>query len=213
MKHLVIDSGATKADWKLIDGAECAATIHTSGINPLFQGGAELLEILSNEVLPKIGNDVSKISFYAAGIVGDEQKQSVASVFAKVFPDAAVEAESDLVAAARAICGNQPGIACIVGTGSNTCCWDGSRIVKNVRAGGFILGDEFSGAYLGKRLLGDYIKGLVPRALENELQKRYGLSYETIVRNVYKSVAPGRYLASFAPFIKEFENHPYCKSL
>ena len=166
-------------------------------------------------MLPKLGDRpaVSQIRFYGAGIVSDEVAGKVCDALREVFPDAACEAASDLLAAARALCGNKPGIACILGTGSNSCFYDGEKIVSNVRAGGFILGDEASGAWFGRQLLSDFIKGLLPQNLTDELVRRYGIDYPTIVQKVYREPLPSRYLASFAPFIEQYSNHPYIKNL
>ncbi len=122
-------------------------------------------------------------------------------------------AASDLLAAARALCGHSQGIACIMGTGGNTCFYDGENIVDNVKAGGFILGDEGSGGNLGKRLVSDFIKGLLPKHIEAEFVKRYDLDYMKIVERVYKQPMPNRFLASFCPFINEFRDDSHIKGI
>ena len=133
--------------------------------------------------------------------------------FKKVFPESETFAASDVLAAARALCGHNPGIACIMGTGSNSCFYDGENIAKNVRAGGFILGDEASGGVLGKKLISDFIKGLLPAHIQAEFDKRYDLDYMKVVEKVYKQPMPSRFLASFAPFINEFIADPYMENL
>lgn len=211
MIQLIAESGATNTSWRLIgDGAP--RSLSTKGLNPMQLGTEEIDKVIAEEVAPFAGASVDKIWFYGAGAVGEGCKMLEESL-AKALPVAQISVESDLLAACRALFGDKPGIACVIGTGSNCCFWDGSAIIAATRAGGYILGDEGSGANMGKMLLGDYVKGLLPAALEKELTKRYGLSYETIVQKVYRESAPSRYLASFSPFIAEHRNHPYIKAL
>ncbi len=211
MIQLIAESGATNTSWRLIgDGA--IKSLATKGLNPMQLAPGEIHDILAAELVPFAGATVEKIWFYGAGAVGEGCK-TLEEALAKAFPSAQISVESDLLAACRALFGDKPGIACIIGTGSNCCFWDGSAITAATRAGGYILGDEGSGANMGRMLLGDYVKGLIPAALEKELTKRYGLSYETIVQKVYRESAPARYLASFSPFIAEHRNHPYIKAL
>ena len=214
MQILIADSGSTGVDWRLI-GEGTSVSASTQGINPVFMDRDAMVRVLREELLPKLGDRpaVSQIRFYGAGIVSDEVAGKVCDALREVFPDAACEAASDLLAATRALCGNKPGIACILGTGSNSCFYDGEKIVSNVRAGGFILGDEASGAWFGRQLLSDFIKGLLPQNLSDELVRRYGIDYPTIVQKVYREPLPSRYLASFAPFIEQYSNHPYIKNL
>ena len=211
---LIADSGSTGVDWRLI-GEGTTVTATTQGINPVFMDRDAMIRVLREELLPQLGEQqpIARICFYGAGIVSEEVSFRVCDALQEVFPDATGEAASDLLAAARALCGTKPGIACILGTGSNSCFYDGAQIVSNVRAGGFILGDEASGAWFGKQLLSDYVKGLLPQNLTDELVRRFGIDYPTIVQKVYREPLPSRYLASFAPFIEEHGNHPYIKNL
>jgi N-acetylglucosamine kinase-like BadF-type ATPase len=156
-------------------------------------------------------DSVESLHVYVAGAVTNEIEANLKSLFAEYFPSADVEIQTDLVAAARAACGHAPGVAAILGTGSNSCQWDGEKIVKKVAAGGFILGDEGSAAALGKLFLADYIKGLVPAEIAEDFASRYPSDYATIVANVYRSQAPSAYLGGFAPFIMEYYSHPYIK--
>jgi len=211
MKQLIADSGASNTEWRLIDGGE-VKSITTEGVSPVYAKPAQIKKILKKEVLPVAGTDVEKIWFYGAGVVGD-LKDTLAACFAELFPSAEVAVESDMLAACRALFGDQAGIACILGTGSNCCFWDGKSMTATAHAGGFILGDEGSGAYMGKRLISDYIKGLLPDALVRELDKQYKLSYEEIVKKVYREEAPSRFLAGFSLFIAEHRNHPYMRTL
>ncbi|MBR3449897.1 MAG: ATPase [Bacteroidales bacterium] len=211
--QLIADSGSTKVSWRAILDDGSVRAIETVGINPVFMEDAEIESILTEKLVPEIGTKVDAIFFYGAGMVGGEISAKLERCFGKVFPGSTCEAASDVLAAARALCGHKPGIACILGTGSNSCFYDGEGIAENVRAGGFILGDEASGAYLGKRLISDFIKGLLPAPVENAFKKRYGLDYMTIVQKVYREPMPSRFLASFSPFIAEFRNHPHIANL
>ena len=211
MIQLIADSGATNTEWRVI-GAGNVGGVKTVGVSPLYIKPAQIKKILKKEVLPVAGADVDKIWFYGAGVVGD-LKDTLAECLAEVFPGAEIAVESDMLAACRALFGDNAGIACILGTGSNCCWWDGKNMTSTAKAGGFILGDEGSGAHMGKMFISDYIKGLVPVALGREFDKRYNLTYADIVSKVYREEAPSRFLASFSPFISEHQNHPYMKNL
>ena len=211
--HLIADSGSTKVDWRAIKDDGSIVEISTEGINPVFITPEEIVKILSQKLLPVIGPGVKNVYFYGAGVVSPQLIATLSESFKKVFPERETFAASDVLAAARALCGHNPGIACIMGTGSNSCFYDGENIAKNVRAGGFILGDEASGGVLGKKLISDFIKGLLPAHIQAEFDKRYDLDYMKVVEKVYKQPMPSRFLASFAPFINEFIADPYMENL
>ena len=211
--QLIADSGSTKVDWRAIAEDGSVIEISTEGINPVFQTREQILDIFNTKLVPVLGNGVKEIYFYGAGVVSPEVCGALSGYFKEVFPESECFAASDVLAAARALCGHKPGIACILGTGSNSCMYDGKDIVKNVRAGGFILGDEASGGYLGKRLISDFIKGLLPKEIEDVFVERYGLDYMAIVQKVYRESLPSRFLASFSPFLNEFKEHPYIHNL
>lgn len=156
-----------------------------------------------HDALSQLGADrggVEEVHFYAAGMLESELE--------RFFPGARVECASDLLAAARAVCGHCSGIAAILGTGSNSCFFDGERIVKNVHSSGFILGDEGGGAALGRLFMSDFLKGLVPEPLASEFASSFEVDYLTVVRNVYQSPAPAAYLGSFAPWILQRASAP-----
>ena len=156
----------------------------------------------------------AEIYLYMAGIPSDELKEAIYATFQQYFPVACLETYSDLMGAARAACGHQSGIAAIIGTGSNSCMYDGKEITKRVYSCGFILGDEGSAATLGKLFIADFLKGLIPSEIASEFSSRYPSDYATIVANVYKSEgSPSGYLGSFAPFILEHYDNPYIKEL
>lgn len=213
MAYLIADSGATKTDWRVIDGGRETASFASKGINLALMDEEQINVILKEDVAPAVDRKIEKIWFYGAGVTGRDVEDMFAKCLAPFFPDAVLEASSDVKGACLALFGNEPGIACIIGTGSACCMWDGQSIKRATPAGGFILGDEGSGAYLGRKLVSDYIKGLLPAALDKEFRKRYGLTYPEIVRKVYKEPAPSRFLAGFSLFLAEFRNHPYVKNL
>lgn len=146
-------------------------------------------------------DEVSEIWLYAAGAVSEDMTGEITRDFRIFFRNAEVKVCSDMLGAARAVCGDEPGIVGILGTGSNSCLYDGKQIAIQGLGGGFVLGDEGSGAWVGKRLLSDFIRGLLPSEMDAALHRGYALDYPTIVDKVYRSGTPGRYLASFFPFV------------
>lgn len=215
MIRLIAESGATKTDWRLTEGKETILSLQSGGINPAVMGTESVNRILWDVKNRLGGDEPEEIFFYGAGVIGKE----FAGTLKGFFPSARIECESDLVGACRALFGDDPGIAVILGTGSNSCEWDGSRIIRHIGCGGFILGDEGSASHLGKLLLSDYVKGLVPKGLSDELSSwysdKYGetLDYPAIVRRVYRGETPSAWVASFAPFITERIGSPYPKGL
>lgn len=202
---LIADSGSTKTDWCLIDDHGRKKDVSTQGINPFYQSDDEIKHILSDELRPSMdatARSVKHVFFYGAGL-RPEMRPRVSEVVASVFREATVEAESDLLGAARALFGSEPGIACILGTGSNSGLYDGAHIVKNTPPLGFILGDEGSGATLGRLFAGSLCKGLMPQGL---LEEYLDFSHQTVadvIQRVYRSPLPNRYLAGMSTFIHE----------
>jgi N-acetylglucosamine kinase-like BadF-type ATPase len=209
---IIADSGSTKVDWRIVSDFATQKAVQTPGINPVYIPKDEIVRTLRESIADAGGADADKVFFYGAGVLG-ESYNTLMDCLHEVFPKAECHAESDIVAAARALFGDQPGIAAILGTGSNSCYYDGKIVLKSVHAGGFIIGDEGSGADMGKRLVSDYIKGLVPKTIEKEFRTRYQLDYPTIVQKVYREPMPSRFLASFSTFIEEFRHHPYMDRL
>ncbi len=203
---LIADSGTTKTDWRAIDSNGNASVIATEGINPVFQTPEKLDDVLSNALKPKLGDSVvSKIFFYSAGVAASQEAtDALTNAFKKNFSDCDFFIETDKLASARALCGHKEGVACIMGTGSNSCFYDGEKIASDNVGGGFILGDEGGGASLGKRLISDFIRGILPEEVSTALKEEYKLDYFTIIDNVYKRPMPNRWLASFSPFIERF---------
>ncbi len=214
---LIIESGATKSDWRLIDdrGVQVAREL-AGGMNVSTMEMSEIEEILNDtgrKIKQAASEAVSAVHFYTAGVRTESADERLKKILGGLFEGAEIELQTDLVAAARAVCGKKPGIAVILGTGSNSCQWDGSQIARKVCSGGFILGDEGSAATLGKLFIADLLKGLIPASIAADFASRYDATYAGIVENVYCSQAPSAYLGSLAPFIMEHYNDPYIKSL
>jgi N-acetylglucosamine kinase-like BadF-type ATPase len=203
LKRLIADSGATKTDWCLIKGNEILKHYSGKGISPVFQTEDQISNEIHNNVFPEFKEwNISKIHFYGSGCIA-ENIPIVKSAIFKIFPIETIEVYSDLIAAAHSLCGHKPGIACILGTGSNSCEWDGNRIINQISPLGFILGDEGSGAYIGKKLIGDALKNQLTPGLKELLLDEYELTPSIIIDKVYRQPFPSRFLASLSPFISK----------
>lgn len=196
---LIAESGSTNTDWCLLNASH-RLFFRTRGINPFMESAEDIAKMIQLELLPHLQFPPISICFYGAGCV-HQGKENVRNALNQVFRDVAVDVESDLLAAARALCGYQPGIACILGTGSNSCYFDGNQIVSNVSPMGFIIGDEGSGAVLGKRFVGSLLKKQFSDELKEQFLAEYQLTPAMIIERVYRQPYPNRFLASFAPFI------------
>ncbi|MEI8074453.1 MAG: N-acetylglucosamine kinase [Bacteroidota bacterium] len=204
---LIADSGATKCEWCLIDGGK-KKKIMTVGISPYFLNADQIEQLLLKRLVPKLRDIVvEEVHFYGTGLSNKNNALILKTVLKKVFRKAKIAVETDLTAAARALCGRQKGIACILGTGSNSCFYDGRKITKNSPGIGYILGDEGSGAYLGKKVIQYYLYQTFDEELMVSFQKRFLLDPIEILENVYKKPLANRYLASFAIFLAENRGH------
>lgn len=201
MNILIADSGSTKTDWSLIDGqGQVVMTCKTQGINPIHMQDAEVLQILKSELI--LRESPQEVYFYGSGVT-EAMKSRMNSLLQQAFPGAKVEAEGDMIGAARALFGNKPGIACILGTGANSCLYDGQRMVMNTPPLGYILGDEGSGAVLGKLFLNGIFKGTISSVIQKKFLDWSGLDYPTIINKVYREPLANRFLASLCPFISQ----------
>ena len=207
---LIADSGSTKTAWKLLGNAGQVKNIKTPGINPFFRTEEDIFQELSQLLLPETGTGIQEIYFYGAGIINAEKGDIIQRALNRIYPEASVETHSDVLGAARALFGNQPGIACILGTGSNACLYDGTQITQGISPLGFILGDEGSGAVMGRKLLGDYFKEMMPIRLREEFAKQFNLTREEALNRVYRTEKPNQFLAQFVPFLSEHANSAYC---
>lgn len=201
MNILIADSGSTKTDWALVtEQADVVMTCKTQGINPYHLQDDEILHVLQNELI--LPESPSEVYFYGSGVT-EAMQPRMNQLLHQAFPHAKVEAQSDMIGAARALFGDQPGIACILGTGANSCLYDGKQMVMNTPPLGYILGDEGSGAVLGKHFLNGIFKGTLPASLKEKYLQWSGLDYATIISKVYREPLANRYLASICPFISE----------
>ncbi len=201
---LIADSGSTKTDWCLTASEAVSQRMSTQGVNPFFQTDEQICGILHDELLPQILSSsvglISEVHFYGAGI-RPEMRERMKGILNEAFPKAKIEVESDLLGAARALFGHGEGIACILGTGSNSGLYDGQTIIANTPPLGFILGDEGSGAVLGKLFLGSLCKGLMPNGLLEEYLTETQQEISDVIQAVYRQPLPNRYLARTSRFI------------
>ena len=204
---LIADSGATKCEWcLLINGKK--KTILTQGISPYFLNSQQIVELLQKDLLPKLkGVEVEELYFYGTGLSNPNNTKIIKIALKKLFPSAKIETNTDLLAAARALCGNNKGIACILGTGSNSCFYNGKKVLKNSPGLGYILGDEGSGAYLGKKVVQYYLYNTFDADLMSRFDAKFTTTAVEILENVYKKPMANRYLASFAIFLAENRGH------
>ena len=204
---LIADSGATKAEWCLLNGTH-KRIIFTQGISPYFLNAGQIHTLLLKELCPKLKKTrIDEVFYYGTGCANPENARMVKRAIEKTLPGSNVEVTHDLMAAARAVCGDQKGIAGILGTGSNSCYYNGKRIVKNSPGLGYVLGDEGSGAYLGKKVLQYYLYETFDEELKSKFDAKYKTNAIEILENVYKEPLPNRYLAGFAIFLAENRGH------
>lgn len=206
---LIADCGSTKIDWCVIDGSNVVKQIFTGGMNAIMLTEEEMADRISKELMPEMnGIKIDAVYFYGAGCISEDVCKNVRNAIKANIPAPHIEVATDLLAAARALCGKEPGIACIMGTGSNSCYYDGKKIVDNVSPLGYILGDEGSGAVLGKLLVGDVLKKQIPEEVCEKFLSKYELDRLTIIKRVYKEPFANRFLASLAPFLLDNIEEP-----
>jgi glucosamine kinase len=208
MVKLIADSGATKCEWCLLYNGK-KKTILTQGISPYFLNEQQIVELLQKELLKKLPKEivVEQVFYYGTGLSNANNVTIVKKALKKIFPTAKIDANHDLLAAARALCGHTKGVACILGTGSNSCSYNGKKILKNSPGLGYVLGDEGSGAYLGKKVIQYYLYGTFDEELNTLFTKRFQVTKNDILNSVYKQPLANRYLASYAIFLAENRGH------
>ncbi len=209
---LAVDSGSTKTDWGFFNTVYDLKAVKTQGINPCHQSEDDIRGIIRNELLPTIQDidlaAVSEVFYYGAGCATESICTQMAALLKEFFPNATITVDSDMLGAARALCGRAEGVACVLGTGSNSCLYNGKTIEDQVPSLGYILGDEGSSAALGRRLIGDCLKRQLPETVSREFMERYSLTKESIIESVYRKPLPNRFIASFAPFVYEKRTVP-----
>ncbi len=211
---LIADGGSTKTDWRLIKEGREYKQVQTPGFNPYLVGSEEIEALLWKELQPYIDNNaISAVYYYGAGCSTPVKNMIVENAFEKIFPNARIHISHDLLAASHALCGDKEGIAAILGTGSNSCFYDGKDIVDGIFSLGYFFGDEGSGAYLGKQLLIAYLHKELPEEVEKRFKEEYTMSLESILDAVYTKPAPSRFLASFSRFINNNRDLPYIHNM
>jgi len=203
---LIADSGATKTEWCVINGNKKTIFI-TQGMSPYFITAEQMQNIIKEELHPKLKQKIDEVHYYGTGCANADNAKSVKQVFKNIFPEANISIDHDLMAAAKALCGKEKGIACILGSGSNSCYYDGKKIIKNSPGLGYILGDEGSGAYLGKKVIQYYLYNTFDEDLMARFDARFVTNKTEILNAVYKKPLPNRYLATFAIFLAENRGH------
>lgn len=204
---LIVDSGSTKTDWCFAESSDVYVLVHTDGINPVVQSYDEMLSVVQEQMLPRAKQQsldlasLDEVYFYGAGCTSELRSVVEKALHVVVGEKPSVFVDSDLLAAARALCGTDSGIACILGTGSNSCYYDGEEIKEHTPALGYILGDEGSGAVLGRNFINGILKGTLSQNLRDEFLEEYQTSQADIIDKVYHSATPNRFLASLSKFI------------
>ncbi len=204
---LIADSGSTKAEWCLLNG-NTKKTFLTQGLSPYFLSAEQITHIIERELQPRLKNiEPDEIYFYGTGCSNAENIRLVKKAIQKIFVEAKIAVDHDLMGAARALCGNKKGVACILGTGSNSCYYNGKKIIKNSPGLGYVLGDEGSGAYLGKKVIQYFLYNTFDADLMDRFRAKFNTNSDEILAAVYKKPLPNRYLASYAIFLAENRGH------
>ena len=210
---LIAVSGSTRTEWALVEDNHLVQRVFTEGLNPFFQTRREISRSVRLG-LPEsfFKKKLDQVYYYGAGCSSYEKKNILGASLVAQFKTP-IQVESDLLAAARGLFKCEAGIACILGTGSNSCFYDGKIIVKNVKAAGYILGDEGSGAVLGKLFLADLLKGLAPKELANEFHEKFRISVNDVMESVYNLPFPNRFLGTIAYFLGDYMDNEYVYNL
>jgi len=210
---LIADSGSTKTHWRLIDNQGAIEQAHTPGFNPYYQDATELAEHINGSILKEYGDQIHHTYFYGAGCNKIEVTDPLKIVLQKIFTLSEIEIYSDLMGVARGLCGKEPGVACILGTGSNSCLYDGNKITQNIPPYGTWLGDEGSASYLGKQLVIAFLNDELPEELKASFNKRYPRLEDEVLENVYRKPYPNRYLGQFSKFLFHHIKTPWVHQL
>lgn len=210
---IIADSGSSKIDWRLLSSDGRVGQAQSPGFNPYYEPIGHLQKTIADILAPQVKESVSKIFFYGTGVSSEKNQELIRNTFLQYFPGASIEIQWDLLAAARALCGHEKGIACILGTGSNSCLYDGTAITDQVANLGWILADEGSGTTLGKKILFDYLRKRMPDTLARQFAARYPFTREEFLEKVYQQEKPSTFLATFSKFIFHHLKEPYCYKL
>ncbi|MBP1612788.1 MAG: hypothetical protein H6Q13_236 [Bacteroidetes bacterium] len=210
---LIAESGSTRTEWALIEDNHLIQRVFTEGLNPFFQTRREISRSVRLGLPePFFRKKLEQVYFYGAGCSSNEKKNILGASLVAQFKTP-IQVESDLLAAARGLFKDEAGIACILGTGSNSCFYDGKIIAKNVKAAGYILGDEGSGAVLGKTFLSDALKGLAPKDITNDFYEKFRINANDVMESVYNRPFPNRFLATISYFLADYLDNDYVYSM
>ena len=208
--RLIIDAGSTKMEWILLDGNVVKQRFYTEGFNPNYSDRQCLVEMCRGASLP---NGIQSIHYYGTGCGNEQNCQAIKEVFQNQFPDAEIHVTHDLMAACHAVLGHEKGIACILGTGSNSCLYDGECIVDKAVSLGYLIGDEGSGMHIGREVVRAYFYDFMPDDLRIKFDAEYHLALKDFIQRLYHEGQPSKYLASFAKFAGENQSHPFIQGL
>lgn len=211
---LIADSGATKTDWYAGTNPDNGQLIETSGINPFHLKEEDVFRIIREQLVAQLANadSCTAVYFYGAGCI-PEKTAVIRRSLEHFFPRADIQIHTDLLGAARALCGRQPGIACILGTGSNSCLYDGTQITDNISPLGYILGDEGSGACIGKRFIADCLKRQLPKQVSEDFFREYKLTPADVLDRVYRQPQANLFLSAITPYIYRHKDIPAIQTL
>lgn len=210
---IIVESGATKSDWRVFEDGRQTARMVLPGMNVSSMKMSRIKEIIGTAFEAIGTGHVESLYFYTAGVLNDDIRAELTAYLTSIGVNGEIDIQTDLVAAARALFAYGEGIAAIMGTGSNTCLYDGRTVSQKVYSGGFILGDDGSASALARIFVSDFIKGRVPAEIAGDFEKEFDASYAAIVEGVYRSASPAKYLGSMAPFIVSRYDHPYVKGI
>ena len=212
--RIIVESGATKSDWRKIDmNGRLVSRSILDGTNVSSMKMEKVKSVLSEGLKAVQASPEDKFYLYTAGVITDDIRIELREHIMSSVDFKDIDIQNDLVGAARGALGHQSGVAAIMGTGSNTCFYDGEHVSQTVHSGGFILGDDGSASVLGKIFISDYLKKLIPEDVVKDFESKYDTSYMNIVENVYRGSAPAAYLGGFAPFIMSHYANPHIKRL
>lgn len=213
MSILIADSGSTKTEWVLID-IDDKRFFKSDGLNPYFRTHGQLSEAIKNGVKNSLkSTQVDEIFFYGSGSGNESRKAILQNAIRENFPESDIHIESDMLGAAIACFGKKEGVACILGTGSNSCVYDGKKIVKSIPSLGFVFGDEGSGGYFGKRILNSYYYKTMPEDLRSALEETSDMSLESVLHKIYEEPQANRFVASFSKILGDYREHPFIQEM
>lgn len=211
---LIADSGATKTHWVLIDRKRVKAEFYTSGFNPYYYGGENFVQSLKDSLNDRdLAGKVDMIYFYAAGCSSEANVKIVERLLGGVFENAGIVARHDLYGAAIALLGNTKGIACILGTGSNSCLWDGNNIIANVPSVGYLLGDEGGGTYSGMLLTREVLLGIADKEIAQLFYESVNMNFSAVLDKIYKEPNPNRFFSQQTKFLRQNIDNKYCREV